>query len=97
MATYIVLAHFTDQGIRGIQDSPKRADAFKALAKKVGASVKDLYWTLGSYDIVAIVESPDVETMTALGLSIGKLGNVRTETLRTFNKTEMGAILKKVA
>lgn len=76
--------------------APERADAFKALAKKVGASVKDLYWTLGSYDIVAIVESPDVETITALGLSIGKLGNVRTETLRTFNKTEMGAILKKV-
>ena len=96
MATYIVLAHFTDQGIRGIKDSPKRADAFRAQAKKVGASVKDLYWTLGSYDIVAIVESPDVETVTALGLSVGKLGNVRTETLRTFDQTEMGAILKKV-
>ena len=96
MATYIVLAHFTDQGVRGVKDSPKRAAAFKALAKKVGASVKDLYWTLGSYDIVAIVESPDVETITALGLSIGKLGNVRTETLRTFDQTEMGAILKKV-
>jgi uncharacterized protein with GYD domain len=51
--------------------APKRADAFKALAKKVGASVKDLYWTLGSYDIVAIVESPDVETNTALGLRVG--------------------------
>ena len=96
MATYIVLAHFTDQGIRGVKDSPKRADAFKALAKKVGASVKELYWTLGNYDIVTIVEAPDVETITALGLSIGKLGNVRTETLRAFDETELGGILKKV-
>jgi len=96
MATYIVLAHFSDQGIRGVKDSPKRADAFKALAKKAGANVKELYWTLGSYDIVAIVEAPDVETITAIGLSIGKLGNVRTETLRAFGKAEMAAILNKV-
>ena len=96
MATYIVLAHFSDQGIRGVKDSPKRADAFKALAKKAGANVEELYWTLGSYDVVAIVEAPDVETITALGLSIGKLGNVRTETLRAFSKTEMAAILNKV-
>ena len=96
MATYIVLAHFSDQGIRGVKESPKRADAFKALAKKAGANVKELYWTLGSYDIVAIVEAPDVETITAIGLSIGKLGNVRTETLRAFGKAEMAAILNKV-
>jgi uncharacterized protein with GYD domain len=96
MATYIVLAHFSDQGIRGVKDSPKRADAFKALAKKAGANVKELYWTLGSYDIVAIVEAPDVETITAIGLSIGKLGNARTETLRAFSKAEMAAILNKV-
>jgi uncharacterized protein with GYD domain len=97
MATYIVLAHFTDQGIRAVHDSPKRADAFKATAEKVGASVKELYWTLGNYDVVAIVEAPDVETITALGISTGKHGNVRTETLRAFDKTELGAILKKVA
>ena len=48
MATYIVLAHFSDQGICGVKDSPKRADAFKALAKKAGANVKELYWTLGT-------------------------------------------------
>ena len=96
MATYIVLAHFSDQGIRGVKDSPKRADAFNAMAKKAGANVKELYWTLGRYDVVAIVEAPDVETITAIGLSTGKLGNVRTETLRAFNNAEMDAILKKV-
>jgi uncharacterized protein with GYD domain len=71
MATYILLASFTDQGIRKVQDSPKRADVFKQMAKKCGATVKDVFWTLGEYDIVVVVEAPDDISMTALGLSTG--------------------------
>ena len=97
MPTYIVLANFTEQGMRNIHDSPKRADAFKDAAKKLGATVKDMYWTLGQYDIVAIVEAPDEVTMTALGLSTGKLGNVRTQTLRAFAPADMKNILGKVS
>ncbi|MGA8817060.1 MAG: GYD domain-containing protein [Xanthobacteraceae bacterium] len=96
MPIFVVLAHFTDQGIRAASESPKRADAFKAMAKKVGATVKEFFWTLGSYDMVTIIEAPDVETITALSLSIGKLGNVRTLTLRAFNEAEMKGIVKKV-
>lgn len=96
MPTYIVLASFTEQGIRNIKDSPKRADAFKEMAKKSGAAVKELFWTLGQYDIVSIVEAPDDETMTAIGLSAGKLGNVRTQTLRAFTPADMQGILGKV-
>jgi uncharacterized protein with GYD domain len=73
MPTFITLANFTDQGIRHDTESPKRADAFKESAKKAGANVKDIFWTLGSYDMVAIVEAPDAETIAALSLSIGKL------------------------
>ncbi len=97
MPTYIVLASFTEQGIRNIHDSPKRSDAFKEMAKKSGATVKEMFWTLGQYDIVAIVEAPDDLTMTALGLSTGKLGNVRTQTLRAFTPADMKNILAKVA
>lgn len=96
MATYIVLANFTDQGVRNVKDSTKRADAFKELAKSFGASVKDLYWTLGQYDIVATVEAPDDMVITALGLTLAKGGNVRTQTLRAFSPADMGAILGKV-
>jgi uncharacterized protein with GYD domain len=53
MATYIMLANFTDQGIRNIKDTVKRAEAFKELAKGAGVTVKELCWTLGQYDIVA--------------------------------------------
>ena len=97
MPTYVMLANFTDQGIRNIKDSPKRADAFKNAAKKAGATVKDVFWTLGQYDIVAIVEAPDDVSMTAIGLGTGKLGNVRTQTLRAFSAADMKDILGKVS
>jgi len=57
MATYIILANFTEQGIRNVKDSPNRADAFKDMARRAGVTVKEQYWTLGAHDIVAIVEA----------------------------------------
>jgi uncharacterized protein with GYD domain len=96
MPTYIVLGSFTEQGLRNIKDSPKRAEVVRDMAKKAGASLKDTYWTLGQYDFVAIFEAPDDVTITALGASIGKLGNVRTQTLRAFTGTELTSILGKM-
>jgi uncharacterized protein with GYD domain len=96
MATYIILANFTDQGIRNVKDTPKRADAFKDMAKNCGVTVKEMYWTLGAYDIVAIVESPDDMAVTALGLSTGSKGNVRTQTMRAFSAADMATVLGKV-
>lgn len=96
MATFIVLASFTDQGIRNVKDTTKRADAFMELAKLLGATVKDVYWTLGQYDIAAVVDAPDDALVTALGLTLGKSGNVRTQTLRAFSRSDMEAILGKV-
>jgi len=96
MPTYILLGHYTDQGIQKVKDTLTRVDAVRVLAKKVGATVKEVYWTLGQYDTVAIIEAPDEAAMTALGLSIGALGNVRTQTLRAFTAAEIGPILTKV-
>ena len=96
MPTFMLSMNFTDQGIRAAQDSPKRADTFKAMAKKTGVNVKDVYWTLGHYDIVAIVEAPDNETATAVSLSLSKLGNVRTQTLPAFSAAEMQTIIGKM-
>jgi uncharacterized protein with GYD domain len=96
MATYIVLNSFTDQGVRSAKDTTKRADAVKELAKKFGVTPKQFYWTLGSYDVVAIYDAPDDAAMTALGLAIGSLGNVRTQTMRAFSREEMDGVLAKL-
>ncbi len=96
MATYIALMKFTDQGIRNVKDTVKRAEAFKEAAKKSGVTVKDIYWTLGQYDVISIVETTDDMAATALGLSIGAMGNLQTQTLRAFAPAEMKQILEKM-
>ena len=96
MVTYVVLAKFTDQGIRNAKESPKRAGAFKEMAKTFGVTVKDIVWTQGQYDVVTIVEAPDESSAMALYLSLGALGNVRTETMRAFSVAEMTNIVGKM-
>ena len=97
MATYCVLASFTEQGVRNAKDSPQRAEAFKEMARKCGVTVKDLYWAQGQYDVVTLLEAPDDLAVTSLALSIGALGNVRTQTLRLFSAGDMKAIIEKMA
>jgi uncharacterized protein with GYD domain len=89
MVAYVVLGNFTDQGIRNAKESPKRADAFKAMAKTFGVTVREILWTQGRYDIVTIVDAPDELSLLSLTLSLGALGNVRTESLRAFSADEM--------
>jgi uncharacterized protein with GYD domain len=95
MATYISLLSFTDQGIRNIKESPKRADAVKALAKKMGVTIKEVYWTLGHYDLVVVMEGDD-EAVTSTLLKLGSLGNVHSETLRAFSAAEVGRIVGNI-
>lgn len=97
MGTYIALFNFTDQGIRSVKDTTKRADAVREAAKKFGANIAQIYWTLGQYDVVSIIEAPNDESATAFTLSIGAAGNVRSQTLRAFSRDEMNGILLKMA
>jgi uncharacterized protein with GYD domain len=96
MVAYVILAKFTEQGIRNAKDSPKRADAFKEMAKTFGVTVKEILWTQGRYDIVTIVEAPDEASAMSLNLSLAALGNIRTETLRAFSPAEMTKIIGKM-
>jgi uncharacterized protein with GYD domain len=95
MATFIHLISFTDQGIRNVKDSPDRFEAYKAMAEKLGGKVKGVYYTMGHYDMLVILEAADELAMTAI-LKVGSLGNVRTETLRGFSLEEMKKIIAKM-
>jgi uncharacterized protein with GYD domain len=97
MGTYVALMNFADQGIRNVKDSTKRADAVKEAAKKFGASMPQIYWTLGQYDLIAVLEAPNDEAATAFSLAIGSAGNVRGQTLRAFSRDVMNGILGKMA
>ncbi len=96
MVRYVSLLNFTDQGIRNVKQTLDRAKAFKATATKLGATLKDLYWTQGAFDLVATIEVPDEQTGTALLLALGSLGNVRSQSLRAFTADEMKPVLAKL-
>lgn len=96
MATFITTIKFTQQGIKDIDHSTKRASLFKSEAKKLGAKVKDIYWTLGEYDGLLILDAPDEETATAAILHLSAMGNVHTATCRAYTAAEMEQIVAKV-
>lgn len=96
MATFIVNIKFSQQGIKDIDHSTKRAAAFKAEAKKLGAKVKESYWTTGDHDGLLILEAPDEETAAAAILHLGAMGNVHTTTCRAFTSSEMETIVSKL-
>ena len=96
MSSYIILASWTDQGIRDVKESPRRADAFREAVEAAGGKVKDFYLTMGSYDVVVIVECPSDDAMAGVMLSTGSKGNVRTETLKAFPEDQFRNIITKV-
>ncbi|ART48348.1 GYD domain-containing protein [Acidovorax carolinensis] len=96
MATYVALCNFTDQGVRSVKDTTKRADAVREAASKFGAKMTHIYWTLGKYDLVTLIEAPDDAAAAAFGLAISSAGNIRLQTLRAFSRDEMGPILGKL-
>jgi uncharacterized protein with GYD domain len=95
MAAFISLVGFTQQGVRDFKATAGRAAKFKSMAQKAGVTVKEIYWTMGAYDVVIIMEAPDEKTATAVMLSLASLGNVRTQTLRAFNSSEVEEIISK--
>ncbi|MFF8918642.1 GYD domain-containing protein [Streptomyces sp. NPDC015032] len=97
MPTYVTLLSWTDQGLRNYKDTAERAEAFESALQKLGAKLLSIYWTVGPYDLVAIVEAPDDETATAALLQLGEVGNVRSTTLRAFGPHEMERIVAKAA
>ncbi len=95
MPTYVVLYRFTDQGLKGIKDTVRRAREIRAENEKRGFKVIGTYWTQGRYDLVAILDAPSEEAMLAGLFNIAETGNVHSETLRAHNEAEMEAALKK--
>ena len=96
MARFAVTIRFTEQGLKGIQDTTRRASAFKAAAKKLGVKVVDLYWSLGPFDGLLILDAPDSQTATAAMLHLSAQGNVQTRTTEIFTAADMEQVLAKL-
>jgi uncharacterized protein with GYD domain len=92
MPMYISMLRYTQQGIGAAKKAPARIDAAKEAYKKAGGELKAIYLTMGQYDLVAIAEMPNDETVARMTLALGAEGNIRSETMRAFTETEFRKI-----
>ena len=97
MPVYVTLLNWTDQGIRNVREAVQRVDSGAQVAEqKYGVRLREVFWTVGPYDYVLLWEAPDEQSMSAFMLELGSLGNVRSTTLRAYDRDEMGGILERL-
>lgn len=96
MTTYIMLAHWTDQGIHTAKESPNRLDRARQLLKDMGGDFKLFFLTMGKYDFVAVYEAPDDAVAARFNLQLGMLGNIRTQTLKAFPEAAYREIMRTI-
>jgi uncharacterized protein with GYD domain len=96
MPMFILSLSWTDQAIRAVKDAPKRAQAARDLAKKVGVEIKEVYLTSGDDDLVVIVDAPDGDNVAKFALALGSQGNVRTRTVRAWPQSEFLKLISEL-
>jgi|ERR1700738_933739 uncharacterized protein with GYD domain len=96
MPTFILSLDWTDQGIRGVKEAPKRTQAAKDLAKKLNVDIKQVYLTSGEHDLLVIVESASGENVAKFALAVGSAGNVRTTTARAWPEAEFQKLMSEL-
>ena len=97
MPNYIVLVNWTDQGIKNVKGTVKRAKSFGSALEKAGCKSLGFYYTIGRYDMVSVIEAPNDEAIASVLFSTGSLGNIRTETLKAFSTDEAANIIGKLS
>jgi len=96
MPTFILSLNWTDQGIRAVKDAPKRSQAARELAKKLGVEVKQIYLTSGENDLLIIVDAPSGDNVAKFALATGSLGNVRPRTARAWSEPEFQQLISEL-
>ena len=96
MPMFILSLNWTDQGIRAVKDAPKRAQAARELAQKVGVEIKEVYLTSGDSDLLVIVDTPNGDNVAKFALALGSVGNVRTRTARAWPQSEFQKLISEL-
>jgi uncharacterized protein with GYD domain len=95
MQKYILLGNFTEEGLRKLEKFPNRDKAARNLIEKAGGTLQ-IYYTIGEYDFVAIVDMPDEKSMLKLLIRMGKIGDVKTKTLKAWGESEFHDVIKQI-
>ena len=95
MPTYIGLLNWTDQGVRGFKETVNRYRQAQQAFEAQGVRFRDVYWTMGETDIVAVLDADDEAALAAATLQLGAQGNIRTRMMRAFSEQEMEGVIGK--
>ena len=96
MPMFICTLNWTEQGIRSVKESPKRAQAARDLAKKLGVEIKEVYLTSGDSDLLLILDTPNGDNVAKFALALGSLGNVRSRTARAWPQAEFKKLISEL-
>jgi uncharacterized protein with GYD domain len=96
MPTYLTLFNWTEQGVKNVKDTAKRAQAARETWEAAGGRFIGVWWTFGQYDGFVVHEAPDDATANRLLVSTGMKGDIRTTTLRAFGEEEIEGILENL-
>ena len=84
MPAYVMLANWTEQGGRTIEETPKRVDAARKSLEDMGGRFLSVFMTMGIHDMIITYDAPDDAVAARFTLLLGKQGNVRTQSLKAF-------------
>jgi uncharacterized protein with GYD domain len=76
-----MLTSFTSDGVKTIKNHPGRVQEVNKEMEQLGVKVLDQWATLGQYDFVSVVESPDEQTMAKVSVELGSRGTTSNQTL----------------
>ncbi|MFQ5934371.1 MAG: GYD domain-containing protein [Dehalococcoidia bacterium] len=97
MPSFIVLGSYTPKGMEAIKGAPDRVAAEEKRIEAMGGKLKDVYYTMGQYDFVALFDFPSDEAMLSFMMHVGSQGNVKTTTLRAFPRNEAFELIRGIS
>lgn len=97
MPHYVILVKLTEQGRTTIKNSPARTGKGKEIMAKLGGKPVTLYYTLGVYDIVGVVDFPSNETFMSFVLAANRIGTAVITPLVAFKEEQAYDLISKLA
>ncbi len=96
MPAYVMLANWTEQGVRLVEEGPRRVDVARKTLEDMGGKFLSVYMTMGVHDMVITYEAPDDAVAARFTLMLGKQGNVRTQSMKAFPEEAYRAIVNSL-
>jgi uncharacterized protein with GYD domain len=95
MPKFIRLARLTEQGTKNIKNFKQMVSDAQKIMQEHGITMEAAYYTMGPYDVIAVVDAPDAATAAHAGALIASQGNFRAETIPALPLREFAELVGK--